>query len=99
MTDALRLARASRRRRMLREFRRLRAASCPWQQGIRQRRRNIPLMPRPRVRTALLAAAALAFALPAIAHAGPEECLDPSLDGAICALKTGGAVAQSVEGP
>src|SRR3954452_15761500 len=57
-------------------------------------------MSRPRVRIALLAAAALAFALPAIAHAGPEECLqsDP-LDGAVCALKEGGAVAQSVEGP
>src|SRR4051812_11292336 len=56
-------------------------------------------MSRPRLRTALLAAAALAFALPAIAHAGPEECLDPSLDGAVCALKTGGAAAQSIEGP
>jgi hypothetical protein len=56
-------------------------------------------MPRPRLRTALLAAAALAFALPTIAHAGPEECLDPSLDGAVCALKTGGAAAQSIEGP
>src|SRR4051794_2957555 len=66
---------------------------------MRQRRRNTPPMPRPRLRTALLAAAALAFALPAIAHAGPEECLDPSLDGAVCALKAGGAVAQSVEGP
>src|SRR3954451_13245404 len=66
---------------------------------MRQRCRNTPLMPRPRLRTALLAAAALAFALPAIAHAGPEESLAPSLDGAVCALKQGGAVAQSVEGP
>ena len=53
-----------------------------------------------RLRTALLAAAALAFAVPTLAHAGPEACLQPDpLDAAVCSLKEGGAVAQSVEGP
>ncbi len=56
-------------------------------------------MSRPRFRLALLAAALLAFGLPAVALAAPQDCLDPSLDGAICALTEAGGVAQSVEGP
>ena len=52
-----------------------------------------------RSRIALLAAAALAFGVPAVATAAPQDCLQPSLDGAVCVLKEGGAAAQAVEGP
>jgi hypothetical protein len=52
-----------------------------------------------RFRIALLAAAALAFGLPTLALAAPQDCLDPSLDGAVCVLREGGGAAQAVEGP
>jgi hypothetical protein len=56
-------------------------------------------MPRPRLRTALLAAAALAFAVPAIASAAPEDCLQPDLDGALCAAQEVAGVVGQVEAP
>lgn len=52
-----------------------------------------------RSRLALLLAAALVCGVPALASAAVTDCADPSLDGAVCALKEAGAVAQSVEGP
>ena len=58
------------------------------------------MTPRPRLRTALLAAAALAFAVPTLAGASPEECLqqDPE-DGVFCVVEQGGAAVQQVEEP
>jgi hypothetical protein len=53
----------------------------------------------PRLRTALLAAAALAFAVPASAWADPQDCLKPDPESALCALEVGGGAVQQAEEP
>jgi hypothetical protein len=56
-------------------------------------------MPRPRLRIALLASAALMLSVPAIASAGPEECLQPDPEAALCLAEHGGSTAQQAEQP
>ena len=52
-----------------------------------------------RLRTALLAAAVAAATLTTVAQAAPTDCLDPSLDGALCLVTNAGVAAQQVEAP
>ncbi len=52
-----------------------------------------------RSRAALLTAIVLVLGVPALATAAPQDCLEPSLDGAVCLLQQVGAAAQAVEGP
>jgi hypothetical protein len=51
------------------------------------------------LRTALLAAAVAAATLTTVAQAAPTDCLDPSLDGALCAVTNVGVLAQQAEAP
>ncbi|MCA1711040.1 MAG: hypothetical protein LC789_05110 [Actinobacteria bacterium] len=55
----------------------------------------------PRLRTALLAVAALALAVPAVASAAPNptDCLEPDPESALCVLEVGGGAAQQAEEP
>ena len=52
-----------------------------------------------RLRISLLAAAVLAATLTTVAQAAPQDCLDPSLDGALCMATEAGILAQQAEGP
>ncbi|MCU1587825.1 MAG: hypothetical protein JWN31_1318 [Frankiales bacterium] len=52
-----------------------------------------------RLRPALLAVVLMTALVPALARADIQDCLDPSLDGALCLATQGGVLAQQVESP
>jgi len=51
------------------------------------------------MRTALLAVAAVALAVPAVASAAPQDCLQPDPESALCVVELAGGAAQQAEEP